>query len=151
LVSTGSTAEDLFSDSFLDLEVESGYRDPQKTKTDKGRSPGKSGTAKATGLTGRRSDGARIVGDGSEIGSEILSQSKANSDVLGGSGSFREPGRSSITSRAQATEASRSKIRDATVAGAESKPTINRWMFAVLFVLFLLAIAIGYALAILTS
>jgi serine/threonine-protein kinase len=151
LVSTSSTAGDLFSDSFLDLEAESGYRDPQKAGSGRPAAASKSGDGKAAPLTGRRSDGARIVGDGSEIGSEILSQGKAGSDVLSGSGSFRGPSKSSIASRSQPNSASRPHAHQAAGTAADAKPTINRWMIAILLLLFLLAIAIGYVLAILTS
>lgn len=151
LVSTGSTAADMFSDSFLDLEVESGYRDPQKAGAGKSGTAGKSGSGKAAALTGRRSDGARLVGDGSEVGSEILTRGKAGSDVLSGSGSFRPPSKSSIANRSKATAGGRSQVRQQPASGPDAKPTISRWLKAILLVLFLLAIAIGYALAILTS
>jgi len=151
LVSTASTATDLFGDSFLDLEVESGYRDPQKAGASKSGTAGKSAAGKSAALTGRRSDGARLVGDGSEIGSEILTRGQAGSDVLSGSGSFRPPGKSSIANRSRATAAGRSQVRQQHASGPDAKPTISRWLIAISLVLFLLAIAIGYALAILTS
>jgi serine/threonine-protein kinase len=151
LVSTASTAGDLFSDSFLDLEAESGYRDPQKSRSGKSGTASKSATGKSAPLTGRRSDGARIVGDGSEIGSEILSQGKVGSDVLSGSGSFRAPSKSGLASRSQTPPTGRSQVHQTSAAAADPKPTISRWMIAILLLLFLLAIAIGYALAILTS
>lgn len=151
LVSTTSTATDLFGDSLLDLEIESGYRDPQKTGSGKSGTAGKSAAEKSAALTGRRSDGARLVGDGSEIGSEILTRGKAGSDVLSGSGSFRPPGKSSIANRSRATAAGRSQVRQPQASGPDAKPTISRWLIAISLILFLLAIAIGYALAILTS
>jgi serine/threonine protein kinase len=156
LVSTSSNAAELFSDSFLDLEIESGYRDPLKARDGKSvqgnRSGGasKSAAAKGSALTGRRSDGARLVGDGSEIGSEILSQGKGGSDVLSGSGSFRSPGKSA-TGKSATGKSSPSKIGRAAAVAPQAKPAINRWLVVLLVVLFLLAIAIGYALAILTS
>lgn len=148
LVSTGSSVGDMFSDSFLDLEIESGYRDPRKDGTQKSGSQrsssgSKSGQSKAAALTGRRSDGARLVGDGSEIGSEILVQGKAASDVHGGSGSFRPTSKSAVRQRSSTT------LHPA--AGGQAAPAISRWLIGVLVLLFMLAIAIGYALAILTS
>lgn len=156
LVTTGTNAAEMFSDSFLDLEIESGYRDPQKAGSGKASSAGKSKSGKAAALTGRRSDGARLVGDGSEIGSEILTHGKAGSDVLSGSGSFRTGGKSSISGRSQPTAAGRSQVRKQPASGQpasgpDAKPAISRWLIAISLVLFLLAIAIGYALAILTS
>jgi len=155
LVNTTSPASDLFGDSFLDLEVESGYRDPRSAgsgnRSGSGRAgDSRAGDSKTSKLSGRRSDGARIVADGSEIGSEILSQSKTNSDVLSGSGSFRATSSSPASTRRTST-GSRSQIGSRPTSGPHAKPTINRWLIAISLGLFLLAIAIGYALAILTS
>jgi serine/threonine-protein kinase len=152
LVSTkGKSAGDLFGDSFLDLEIESGYRDGRSSGTGKPDAGGKTAGGKTSQLSGRRGDGARIVGDGSEIGSEIL-KSQAGSDVLGGSGALKpKAGSAAGTRRPQQPTTGRSKISQLATAGADAKPTINRWLITVSIGLFLLAIAIGYALAILTS
>ncbi len=173
LVNTGTkSAIDLFGDSFLDLEVESGYRDPRSAGSGK-RSAGQSGAGasnagksgasqsaagKSSALSGRRGDGARIVGDGSEIGSEILSKSKINSNVLSGSGNYhavKTPGsaarRSAGGSRSGPAVAGTAGVQRA-ADDRDGKTARNTMLIGVsLGIFFLLAIVIGYVLARMTS
>ncbi len=153
LVNTGlSGTSDMFGDSFLDLEVESGYRDPRSAAASAARkaAPGKSADAQATGsaLSGKRRDGARLVGDGSEIGSEILVQSRTSGDAAARSGKFRRTTAPEADRRGRATGASAAPRGQAT---AEPKAQLNRWLLVIAVILFLLAIAIGYVLALVTS
>ncbi len=142
LINTNSSLES-FSDSFLDLEIESGYGASQRKRPSgqsasgrssapsgrssapSGRSSGQSGSSVAAGsLSGRRSDGARIVGDGSRIGSAVL---RRGSTVGAPS--------------AQPTS----------TAPAPQRAPISPWLIAIVAALFVLAIGIGYVLAIVTG
>lgn len=157
LVSTGpKSAVDLFGDSFLDLEVESGYKASRSSSAASRSAGGKSST-----LSGRRSDGARIVPGGAKA-AELLSGSKIGDDLAGGSGSYHSlktapssagkssPGKSAAgrsgvgrgaASGASTTAGNRS-------AGWFSNPILIGLSLGVFF---LLAIVIGYVLARLTS
>jgi eukaryotic-like serine/threonine-protein kinase len=135
LVSTApKSGVDLFGDSFLDLEVESGYRDPKAAALSRRAAAGNSAA-----LSGHRGDGARIVGDGSHIGSEILSKAKSGSKLSGGG----YP--AGATRAGQSTAAGHSQHGG---GGWLSSPIV---IGVALGVFFLLAIVIGYVLARVTS
>jgi serine/threonine protein kinase len=148
LVSTSpKSAVDLFGDSFLDLEVESGYKGSRSSRS----AGGKSST-----LSGRRSDGARIVPGGAKATAELLSGSKIGGDLAGGSGSYHslKTPQSADKSAAARSGVSRSAVGSAPASADNSSPGFfgNPILVGLsLGVFFLLAIVIGYVLARLTS
>lgn len=145
LVNTGTkSAVDLFGDSFLDLEVESGYKGSRSSRS----AGGKSST-----LSGRRSDGARIVPGGAKATAEILSGSKIGEDLAGGSGGYHslktpQSAGKSPAARPGANRAAPSGSADNRSSGFFSNPILVGLSLGVFF---LLAIVIGYVLARLTS
>ncbi len=147
LVNTATkSAVDLFGDSFLDLEVESGY------KGSKAASSSRSAGSKSSTLSGRRSDGARIVPGGAKATAELLSGSKIGADVAGGSGSYHSlktpqpaAGRSGVSHGVPSGSPAAAKHRS---SGFFSNPVLIGLSLGIFF---LLAIVIGYVLARLTS
>lgn len=172
LVSTGTHADaDLFGDSFLDLEVESGYRDPRSAARSKRLAAGKSAAGKSalgqspagkSTLSGRRHDGARVVGSGAEEGSRILRSKPASGVHSGGShpGTLRTSGAPVARGGAARGGAARGRSaggrsgRDASGGSHGASGGLLRSPVLIGFSLglfFLLAIAIGYVLARVTS
>jgi serine/threonine protein kinase len=109
---------DMFEGSFLDLEVESGYR-----KKPEGR-PKMPASSVASGI---------------------------GSDVLNGSGAFHSIDSGSISKSGRGVTESGLSKKTRETKPTEKKPLSNKLIGGVIAVLFLLAIAIGYVLARLTS
>src|SRR5690606_2460219 len=102
-------------------------------------------------LSGRRSDGARIVPGGAKATAELLSGSKIGADVAGGSGSYhslKTPQPSSGRSGVSRGAASGSPATANRSSGFSSNPVLIGLSLGIFF---LLAIVIGYVLARLTS
>jgi len=148
LVSAGmKSATDLLGDSFLDLEIESGYQTPRTA----GRSGGSTSSTSGIDPAGRPSR------QGSSVRSVAASKSGstgAPSSVSGGTGAGGARGRTSAIpsrisrSRASATAGSRGAV----ASGSALAPARgNRLWLGAVAVLLLLAIAIGYVLARLTA
>lgn len=138
------SAIELFGDSFLDLEVESGYRDPRSVKS------GVGNRSSASSLSGRGS-GSGTKAAGSGVGSQVR-RTASSSDVLSG----RHPAVKSASSvrgasnRAKTGRAATSGRSDA--ADTADKSSLKPILIGVaLGVFFLTAIIIGYVLARLTS
>jgi len=152
LVNTATqSAVDLFGDSFLDLEVESGYKGSKSSSAASRSAGGKSST-----LSGRRSDGARIVPGGAKATAELLSGSKIGGDLAGGSGSYhslKTPQSAAGKSSAGRSGVGRGAPSGSPVANRRSSGFFSNPILIGLSlgVFFLLAIVIGYVLARLTS
>lgn len=170
LVNTSSNLE-AFSDSFLDLEIESGYGGKQRKRPADSAASGRlsaDGSDTSGPLSGRRSEGARVVGNGSNIGSAVLQGGSADaaskSSFLRGSASAsrRSPGQRQPVQRhpgqahpGQAHPGQRGGADSTRGGGAAAGPanasSLSPWLMVVIGILFLIAIGIGYVLAIVTS
>ncbi len=160
------SADDLFEGSFLDLEIESGYRKPGSKDASKG--GGSSGTGARSTSQSRGAGKSAVIGksgsaisrpgsSGSEIfgRSDIPTRSATGSQVVGGSGGFHSIDSASLSrsGRHQSAKSTPSAVGKNVPSAASS----GRWPFNPLLIglglggFFLVAIVLGYVLAKLTS